>query len=128
MYVNAAHTTASDGGRHLIILFDLPMAEQDAAADAWKTSVVPQDHYTCIGIKGKNKVYDCNWCHQVVQGTSRCVDHLCGKLATRSGLVFAFTNMRLVEKMLSPAGEEFVGWDEEEQQEESESDAGEGAE
>lgn len=68
----------------MIILFDLPMAEQDAAADAWKTSVVPQDHYTCIGIKGKNKVYDCNWCHQVVQGTSRCVDHLCGKLATRS--------------------------------------------
>lgn len=43
-------------------------------------------------------------------------------------LVFAFTNMRLVEKMLSPAGEEFVGWDEEEEQQESESDAGEGAE
>lgn len=43
-------------------------------------------------------------------------------------LVFAFTNMRLVEKMQSPAGEEFVGWDEEEEQQESESDAGEGGE
>jgi hypothetical protein len=35
---------------------------------------------------------------------------------------------RLVEKMKSPAGEEVVGWDEEEEQQESESDAGEGGE
>lgn len=68
----------------MIILPDLPMAEQNAAADAWKKSVIPQEHFTVQDASSKNKEYDCNWCHKVVKGTSRCVDHLCGKLPTRS--------------------------------------------